>query len=133
MQNNKTLAPALPLQYNANPYASAIETLEWTPPSWFEPTVPQPARTEPVGATQLVPIISMMPIHKGPGNYVRAFDALPDHGYPLLVPSNPPVPNETIGEGLRAPQAPEPGETTWTKFPQYAPTLQPMTKFPKVP
>jgi len=115
-----TVGPELPLPYGANPYAAPLETLTWTAPTWFLPTVPVPERQTPQGATQLVPIISMMPVHKGPGNYVRAFDALPDQGYPLLTPSNPPVPFETIGGGLRAPLSPAPGEYAWTKYPQYA-------------
>jgi hypothetical protein len=77
----------------------------------------------------LVPVISMMPVHKGPGVYVRAFDSMPDNGYPIFEPSNPPLPLDVLGSGLAPPLSPAPGESPWTKYPQYPPELRPIREY----
>lgn len=125
-----THAPATPtpLPYGGPPYHTPIETLEWTAPSWYDPIIPIPRSVAPTGATELVPVISMMPIHKGPGLYVRAFDNMPEEGYPLLVPSNPPLPLDVLGSGLAPPQSPAPGESEWDIYPQYSSMLRPITE-----
>lgn len=121
-----TPAPATPSPFGGTPYDTPPELLEWTAPTWYEPTLPVPRSVTPTGATVLIPIISMVPVHKGPGVYVRAFDSMPDQGYPLLQPTNPPLPLDVLGAGLAPPPSPAPGETPWTKFPQYAPELRPV-------
>lgn len=119
-----TLAPALPEPYGADGYRTPLDVLRWTPPSWYEPSVPQIVRQDPIGATVDVPVIAMIPVYKGPGTYVRPYDSLPDNGYPLLTPTNPPIPYATMGGGLHAPVSPAPGEH-WKIYNQYSPWLHP--------
>ena len=123
-----THAPATPKPYGGAAYKTPMETSEWTAPDWYEPRIRVPQSVTPTGATVLVPVISMMPVHKGPGVYVRAFDSMPDNGYPIFEPTNPPLPLDVLGGGLHVPQSPAPGEGPWSIYPQYSPILRPIVE-----
>lgn len=108
-----------PLPYEADAYSTKPEKMTWTPPDWYNPSVPTITEERIEENVVAIPVITMMPVHRGPSNYVRAFDSMPEHGYPLLEPPVPNPPNETDGRGLAVPQSPAPGEK-WTIYPQYS-------------
>lgn len=120
MAGVKPGATSTPAPYGSDPYSTKPQTLSWTPPSWYNPSVPTIVEERIDESVVAVPVISMMPVHRGPKNYVRAFDSMPENGYPLFEPPVPSPPNETDGRGLNVPQSPAPGEGPWTKFPQYS-------------
>lgn len=120
----ETFAPAIPSPMGEGPYDTPTETLDWTAPSWFEPPIPIIYRQATVKEeTVEVPVIVMKKIRKG-SNFVRAFDAMPDNGFPMVTPTNQPIPLQTMGGGLNAPTSPAPGET-WKIYNQYSPWNMP--------
>lgn len=119
MASGAFIPSGAPLPYGSDVYSTKPETWSWTPPDWYNPTVPTFAEERIEENIVAIPVITMMPVHRGPGNYVRAFDSMEEPGYPLLTPPVPSPPNETDGRGLNVPQTPAPGEE-WTKYPQYS-------------
>ena len=123
----ETFAPVLPSPNGQGPYDTPTETLTWTSPSWYEPSVPIITRQATIKEeTVEVPVIAMVKMRKG-SNFVRAFDAMPDNGFPMVVPTNQPVPYETMGGGLHAPTSPAPGNERWKIYDQYSPWAMPRT------
>lgn len=110
-------ASAVP-QMQMQPYTNkSVERLEWTPPSWYEPRVPEIVSHSVVPSVVRVPVITMQTMKRDMGQFVRAYDALPEPGYPMFAPSNAPFPVEVYGEGLKPPRGPARDETPWTKYP----------------
>ena len=114
------------MQASANPMGQVlpytnqtVEHLEWTAPTWFEPQVPQVVSQSIAPSVFKVPVIVMQTMKRDAGQFVRAYDTMPEPGYPMFAPSMAPLPTEVYGEGLKAPQSPGPGESPWTKYPQY--------------
>lgn len=120
----ETFAPATPSPNGVGPYDTPVETLGWSAPSWYEPTIPIITRQSAVKEeTVEVPVIAMVKMRKG-SNFVRAFDSMPDNGFPMAVPTNQPIPYETMGGGLNAPKKPAEGES-WKIYNQYSPWALP--------
>ena len=112
------------MQASRNPRSQApaqadvsVEHLEWTAPTWFEPQVPRIVSQSVQPSIFRVPVITMQTVKRDSGQFVRAFDAMPEQGYPMFAPSLAPLPVEVYGEGLKPPRGPAKDESPWTKYP----------------